>query len=105
MKEEDLLPCPCRGNEFPFEYITYSCCILRCKCGIELHNAAVRVVYKSFDEVPEELKPYANPANALVFEREGKLIQWEEHQNYGVSCMRAFEHAGFTAKWNKRWKA
>ncbi|AHY25387.1 hypothetical protein PS2_141 [Serratia phage PS2] len=102
MKEEDLLPCPCCKNDMPFKYITYSTCVLECKCGIGIAGCkgAVKVVYDSFDEMPDELKPYANPASALIFMRDGREVHWEEHRKYGVSCMRAFEHAGLTAIWN-----
>ncbi|QPI13980.1 hypothetical protein MYO4S_00228 [Serratia phage 4S] len=101
---EDLLPCPCCGNDMPFTYITHATCVLECKCGIGIAGCkgAVKVVYDSIEDVPEELRSYAKPANALVFVIDGREVHWEEHGKVGINCMRAFEHAGLTAIWNNR---
>lgn len=101
---EDLLPCPFCGEKFPFTYISYNCCVLECKCGIGIAGCkgGVTVVYDSMDAVPEELKPYARPASGLAFKDGDRIVEWEEHGKVGLSCMRAFEHAGLTKIWNNR---
>ena len=103
-------PCKHCGNTMPWTWITYSCCVLRCSCGIELHAASVRGVYKKvalYDGDPELLPPeieqYANPADGLtIIERgTGREISWPEHGYWSVPVDRSFEHFGHAAKWNR----
>lgn len=101
MSEAKLLPCPCCGNEYPFQYISFSCCVLRCKCGIELHGAAISPVYH-METMPEELKQFASPAELLVIRTDKGDVSWPEHGYYSVSVVESFRHFGHLEKWNRR---
>ena len=98
----ELLPCPCCGNKYPWEYITFSCCVLRCECGLEVQGAAISPVYK-MDKIPDALREFASPATALHIRLEGGVIQeFPEHGYYSVPVTESFKHFGFAAIWNRR---
>lgn len=99
---DKLLPCPFCGNKFPFTHITFSCAVLRCKCGAEFQHGSVCVMYKR-GEVPKELEPHTYEANALAIRKEdGSLVEYPEHGYVGVELLAALDHAGLLAKWNRR---
>lgn len=99
---ENLKPCPCCGNKHPFTYITFSCAVLRCDCGLEIHNGAVSVVYQ-WDEIPKELIPFSYEPTLLEIKQEdGPNKKYPDHGYIGVNVMAAFEHAGLTKIWNTR---
>lgn len=102
----EILPCPCCGNTCPWTFLTYSCCVLRCDCGIELNGAVVRAVYKKTpgpECIPDELLPFAKPADALrIRSQGGALVDYPEHGYYSVSVVESFRHFGFLDKWNRR---
>lgn len=98
---EELLPCPFCGEGSPFTYISFSCAVLRCRCGSEMEGGAVRVMYKR-DELPEELKPHSYEPTLLVMRQGDKEIRYPDHGYVGVNAIAAFGHAGVTAKWNRR---
>jgi hypothetical protein len=97
----ELLPCPFCGNKSPFEYISPWTAVIRCECGIELHQGSVHVLYQR-DEVPEALKAHTYEPTCLVVERDGKQLPYPDHGYVGVNVMAAFEFAGLTEKWNRR---
>lgn len=97
----ELKPCPFCGNKHPWEFISAFCAVLRCKCGAEIHGAAVRTVYK-MDEIPEALREFAHPAELLVIRTNDGDIEWPEHGYYGIPVTESFAHFGFSEKWNRR---
>lgn len=100
----ELLPCPFCGRNFPWTYITFSCAVLRCSCGAEMHNGSVNVMYKH-GEVPTALLAHTYEPTALVILKDGKEIPYPDHGYVGVNVLAAFAHAGLTAKWNMRTSA
>lgn len=100
-KPAELLPCPFCGSCVPYQYISFSCAVLRCECGAEMNGASVRVMYKR-GEVPPELLPFTYEPTALVMILNGKEVGYPDHGYVGVNALAAFEHAGFTEKWNTR---
>ena len=97
----ELLPCPFCGNNSPWTYISFSCVVLRCSCGAEMHNGAAKVMYQR-GEVPEELLAHTYEPDALVILKDGKEVHYPDHGYVGVNALAAFEHAGLTDKWNAR---
>lgn len=98
----DLLPCPCCGNKYPWKYITFTCCVLRCSCGLEVQGATISPVYK-MDNIPAALREFAHPADALQISMPGgEIHNFPEHGYYSVSVVESFKHFGFAAIWNRR---
>lgn len=85
-----LLPCPMCGAIEPWTYISQSCAVIRCKCGVELAGAAVRTMYRP-GEVPLALERYVSTAPAL-----------DEIGYVWVAPPAAFHVLGHTARWNRR---
>ena len=99
---EDLKPCPFCGAEMPWTVITFSCAVLRCRCGAEMEHGSVRIAYPE-TEIPPELREHAYPAQCLALRmKDGSLLNWPEHGYWGINIPAAFDHAGLTAKWNRR---
>lgn len=86
----ELLPCPMCGNKSPWTYISQSCAVIRCKCGIELRGSPVRTMYEPA-EVPLVFERYVTHAEAL-----------SDMGYVWVSPLDSFYVLGHTARWNRR---
>lgn len=101
MSAASLLPCPMCGSPSPFTYISFTCAVLRCKCGVTLEDAAVRVMYRRAD-LPLALERHAYEPTLLVIRTENGDIPYPDHGYVGVSATAAFALYGHTARWNRR---
>lgn len=99
-----IKPCPFCGNRNPFTYISFSCAVLRCSCGVEVSapTAAVRVCYRERKDIPTALMPYTYPTTALAIREGDKVIEYPHHGYVGVSAPAAFAHSGALEIWNRR---
>ena len=89
-------PCPCCGERSPFTYISSSCVVLRCSCGLEVGSdkGAARIMYPR-KEVPPELVPHQ-------YEFSEKSPWIEEEDYVAINALAALDHSGALAIWNRR---
>lgn len=96
-----LLPCPMCGAHAPWTYISFSCAVLRCRCGVELEGAAVQVMYPR-DKLPLALARYSYEPDLLVIRTDTGDVPYPDHGYVGVNAEAAFALYGHTARWNRR---
>lgn len=96
----EIKPCPFCGNLSPFGYHNPFIAYLGCN-NCEIYFGSVKVIYKK-DELPQELKEYTYEPKMLSIEKDGKTIDYPEHNMVGVNAIAAFNNAGILEKWNNR---
>lgn len=102
----ELLPCPFCGDKWPVEYISRYAAVLSCTCGATIRDACVPILYR-VGKVPLALLAHIYEAKLLVMRQkssDGTVVDlaWPDHGMVGVNLLAALEHAGVTAKWNRR---
>lgn len=100
---EKLKPCPFCGYELPWKFISFTCCVLECRCGASLTDNAVQTAYHKpdLDNLPH-LLPYAT-----ALEQEVSVITLSGDTKtcndfWCVPADVAFYYGGVTSRWNKR---
>ena len=86
-----IKPCPCCGKEYPYTYISSSCVVIECVCGMSVKNGAARILYPRSD-VPAELVPY-----------QYEITPPDPKVDYvAINALAALDHAGILSIWNQR---
>lgn len=101
MNAPSLRPCPMCGSAMPFTYISFSCAVLRCRCGLTMEGASVQVMYRRAD-LPLALERHSYEPTALVIRTATGDVPYPDHGYVGVDAQAAFALYGHTARWNRR---